>query len=153
MPKLCIGCNETKSKSLFYKGRVVCKECDKDKGTSITASTIGEDVDVFKADEGVGVLAKVDVIYNTIPKILQRLDALEDKLTETKKLEDISTRLGLLEDMFAKSDKNISTKLDLLENASKKLVTANALRSLSTKLVLREPPPDVEEPSESCIAM
>jgi|ERR1700761_3008435 len=136
MPKLCIGCNETKSKSLFVKGRVVCKECDKDRGTSVATSTVGDDED--------GVIARVDVIYNAIPKIFEKLENISRELQEIrdKLSKDTSGELDV-----------ISARLSLIEESSAKLVASNALRNLSARLTTI-PPDDVDEKlSESCIAM
>jgi hypothetical protein len=128
MPKFCIGCNETKSKSLFFKGRIVCKECDKDrKGTSIATST-----DV--ADDGIP--TKVDVIYDAIPKIFEKLE------TISRELQDVRNGLNVLQNAHKKTESvpekldMLSTKLGLLEELSTKLVASNALRNLSAKLVL-----------------
>lgn len=130
MPKLCIGCNETKSKSLFFKGRVVCKECDKDrKGTSVATST----VDVT---DDVGVLMKVDVIYDAIPKIFDKLEAISHEL------KDVHDKLNVLQNAHKNTESvpekldMLSTKLGLLEESSAKLVASNALRNLSARLVL-----------------
>jgi hypothetical protein len=136
MPKLCTGCNETKSKSLFSKGRIVCKECNKDrKDTSIVAS-VTDDVTDVKVDEDVGVLAKVNIIYDTIPKIFEKLENIshelqnihnkidELKLQNTQESESISEKLDIL-----------SVRLGLVEESSAKIATSNALRNLLTRLI------------------
>jgi hypothetical protein len=165
MPKFCIGCNETKSKSLFFKGKIVCKECDKD-NTNVATSTIG-DASVF--DEDIGVLAKLDILYDAIPKIFAKLENISQEVRElhgkvdtlqrvcdkldtqhiSKKLDaqhissksdlqDISDKLDIFCEDIVSNNLIISTRLSLLEESSAKLVASNALRNLSAKLLLRE---------------
>jgi hypothetical protein len=114
----------------------VCKECNKDrKDTSIVAS-VTDDVTDVKVDEDVGVLAKVNIIYDTIPKIFEKLENIshelqnihnkidELKLQNTQESESISEKLDIL-----------SVRLGLVEESSAKIATSNALRNLLTRLI------------------
>lgn len=131
MPKLCIGCNETKSKSLFFKGRVVCKECDKDrKGTSVATSTVGDVTD------DVGVLMKVDVIYDAIPKIFEKLETISHELRNVRDELNVLQNAHKNTESVPKKLDMLCTKLGLLEESSAKLVASSALRNLSARLVL-----------------
>lgn len=138
MPKLCTGCNETKSKSLFSKGKVVCKECNKyRKGTSITASTTDNVTDMSKVDEEVGVLTKVNIIYDTIPKIFEKLENISHELQDIHNKVDELRLQNTQEDMKSISGKLdiLSVRLGLIEESSAKIVASNALRNLLTKLM------------------
>lgn len=153
MPKYCPDCGETKSKASFIKGKIVCKDCNRDRLSSIAPSTM---------DSTVSTPNTMDMISGAISKILERLDVLEErsqnisiKLDELKQsigslkntsrtdnmrntqdvksLQSISSKLDVLEDV-PRSLQSISARLDALEEVSARLDASNALRNLSARL-------------------
>jgi uncharacterized protein YoxC len=137
MPKLCVGCGETKSKSLFFKGKVVCKECGGNANMSVSTAdiaSIAESVDTstIAGSENVGVLAKVDEIHDVIPKISERLDSISHEIRR------INHKLDGIQNTCNERFDTISTRLTLLEESSAKIISSNALRSLSAKYIQDE---------------
>jgi hypothetical protein len=106
MPKYCADCGETKSKALFFKGKIVCKDCDKDRTSG----------DITTVCTCVGILEKVDTICNGVNAMSVKL---EDVYT---RLDTISRNFVTLDDISAKLQ-DVLTKLDALRDVPARLDT------------------------------
>jgi hypothetical protein len=128
MPKYCPDCGETKSKTSFVKGKIVCKDCDRDRLSSIAPSTV---------DGTVSTPNTMDMISGAISKILERLDASEERSRNISiKLDELKQSIGSLKDTSHTDIRNtqdvelqnISARLDTLE------IRSGALEEISFRL-------------------
>jgi flagellar capping protein FliD len=132
MPKLCIGCGETKSKTLFFKGKTVCKACDNNANMSesmVDIASIASTAVSTVADDDMGVLSKVDEMYNMVPKILEKLESISHEIQR------IDRKLDRIQNTSNARFDAMCVRLNSLEESSAKLIASNALRSLSAKYI------------------
>lgn len=118
MPKLCVECGEIKSKSLFIKGRVSCKECSNN--SSVTNPTMDGSIVVIPEVESVETSSRMDEVVtslNALQDVPKKLDML---LGEVSKLRCKLEGLDKLQDTLD----NTLMKLEVLE---KKVASNNIL--------------------------
>lgn len=118
MPKLCVECGEIKSKSLFVKGRVSCKECDND--PSVTNPTMDGSIIEIPEIESIEVSSRID-------EVVTSLNALKDV---PKKLDMLLVEMNTLRSKLERFDKLQNTLDDALmklEALEKKVASNNIL--------------------------
>jgi DNA repair ATPase RecN len=148
MPRLCTNCGETKSKSLFIKGRILCKQCEENVQeisrrapqevdalqiltTENLLCTLQElstkmDVELPKILDAQKKLAEMDnslmmqdvlttltnvhEVLQNVPKRMDELQRTLDALQDVpRKLEDVQERLEILENLFARDVRLVSS--------------------------------------------
>ena len=120
MPKYCVSCKETKSKSLFFKGKIVCKKCQDDVNTQSideTSSIAPTMIDESNAN----ILATINTIsekLSLLEKTSQDISVKLDTMSKTSiAMSDLSTTL----DSMVTKMQDIPVVLDMLQNLPKRL--------------------------------
>lgn len=125
MPKYCIGCKETKSKSLFFKGKIVCKDCqesgnvsgvDLNETSSIAPTTIDEESVNIVANIST-ISLKLSLLEETSRNISMKLDAMSNMPTV---LNTVSSLPATLDNMLTKMQ-DIPVVLDMLRDLPMRL--------------------------------
>lgn len=146
MPKQCNSCNQTKSRTEFTKKSTVCKEC------KISSTQLLTD-DVSTIDGSISDISRMDDVYARLDMFQQSLDIntqnISSKITLVeKKMDEISKRLSTVEQLAAVTDAlhtkldvihtkldNTLMRMDVLEDISKRLTSANAMHNLAVKFM------------------
>lgn len=118
MPKYCANCGELKSKSLFVKGRINCKECDDT--LSIAGSTMDESIVAGSTMSESIIDVRIDPISTKLDELNTALRDMQRNGTSSNNSTNVILK-GILAELKTVRDrldelKEVTTRLDELSS-------------------------------------